>query len=163
MMKKFSIYSAATGMLTGGCYSTNHADPAEFVRLNTPDGHGAVDGHHDHLSQRVDLDLLNADGGPATAAHVVDYKPPSPSPNHEWHEQTKRWKLTVAASDQATRTQLLAARKSELHKRQADPLRRLLLNPQDEAARKSLHEIDDGLSEVNDELASAAAMTRETE
>lgn len=49
----------------------------------------------------------------ANATHVVDYQPPSPSPDHEWNATTQRWQLSAvaqrAASEQMTRGRALAA------------------------------------------------------
>jgi hypothetical protein len=78
------IYDLATGVFTGVSLHTNLKKPADitaFIAANTPEGHGAYVGYVDPLSQRFDL---------ATRT-VVDYRPPQPSPRHEWNATSKRW------------------------------------------------------------------------
>jgi hypothetical protein len=60
--------------LETGALHRNHlvTSDASLVPLNTPDGHGAIDvvdgRRFDHLSQRVDLELLKADDDAAATA-----------------------------------------------------------------------------------------------
>lgn len=81
-MKSVSYYHKSSGLLTGSLYTFSD-DLA--VALNTPDDHIAIDGHHDHLSKRVNIET----------GDVVDYQPPCPSEHHEWNDDTKRWVINA--------------------------------------------------------------------
>jgi hypothetical protein len=37
----------------------------------------------------------------ANAAHVIEYQSPQPSSDHEWHAESKRWRLSDAAQANA--------------------------------------------------------------
>lgn len=90
--KEYSVFDKATGLFTGTIISV----PDDRLEQNTPAGHSVVEGRHDHLSRRVDLEAVT-DGliGPH---HVVDWQPPPPSENHEWNAKTRRWHLTATAA-----------------------------------------------------------------
>src|ERR1700727_8531 len=78
------FYDAKTGLFTGVSIHTTLTEPTavkEFVAENTPAGHGSYIGYVDALSQKIDL----------STGQIVDYKPPQPSPRHEWNPVTKRW------------------------------------------------------------------------
>lgn len=62
----FSFYDPASGIFTGTVFS----GPADSVDLNCPLGFAYLQGKHDHLSVRIDLD---------TGA-LVPYTPPPPPP-----------------------------------------------------------------------------------
>jgi hypothetical protein len=83
-MKDYSFYHAETGAIYNNKFST---DDEMLVALNTPPDHVAIDGHHDHLSQRVDL----------KTGKIIDYQPPAPSTDHAWNDVTKRYQLSIAA------------------------------------------------------------------
>jgi hypothetical protein len=82
-MKTYSFYHKDTGAFNGVKFSST--DPND-VELNVPADHIAIEGHHDHLSKRVEN------------GEVVDFQPPQPSPDHEWNGETKRWQLTTAVA-----------------------------------------------------------------
>ncbi|MBT9495383.1 MAG: phage tail assembly chaperone [Paucibacter sp.] len=73
-----------------------------------------LEGHFDHLSQRVAVDLLGENGGPV----VVPYQPPAP-PDDElrtwaWDQTSKRWRSTpttaaIAADVRAERYRRMVA------------------------------------------------------
>lgn len=63
-MKRYSFFDLSTGLLAAHQYGTS--DPAD-VALNTPPGHGVIDGHHDRSSKRVDI----------TTGELVDYQRPA--------------------------------------------------------------------------------------
>lgn len=106
-----SEYSTASGLFTGRRFSG--LDAAGLL-ANVSPGHAALEGHFDHLSQRVDIDLLDEQGLPV----VVGYQPPAP-PDDElrtwaWDETTKRWRSTptiaaIAAGVRAERDRRMAA------------------------------------------------------
>jgi hypothetical protein len=132
-VRTYSIFDADTGLLAGRAFSTDIADPVEHARIvamNTPDGHGAVEGEHDHLSRRVDI---------ATGA-VVDYQPPAPSTDHEWSVAMKRWQFTAPAQAALERRRTALARHAELISQQHDDMRRAVLG--DAAALEGLKAIE---------------------
>ncbi|HEY3679029.1 MAG TPA: hypothetical protein VGL45_09935 [Bradyrhizobium sp.] len=63
-MKRYSFFDLSTGLLASHQYGTS--DAADLA-LNTPPGHGVIDGHHDHLNKRVDI----------TTGELVDYQRPA--------------------------------------------------------------------------------------
>jgi hypothetical protein len=85
MNRLVSFYHRETGALHDARLMTS--DPAS-IKLNTPADHVAIDGHHDRLCKRVDIDT----------GEVVDYQPPAPSVDHEWNADARRWRLSPAAT-----------------------------------------------------------------
>src|SRR5277367_2415396 len=99
-MKTVSFYHKDTGIFHGNQFiGTDDAT----VALNTPPDHVAIDGHHDPLSKRVNLDAhrqivaieaeietvqdraqRQAELDALKALLLVDYQPPAPSTDHEW-------------------------------------------------------------------------------
>lgn len=143
MKKNFTLYDRATGMFTPSYYFGNPA-------LHETEGFAAMEGHHDHLSRKVD---------PATG-EVVDHQPPQPDDRHEWDGTAKRW--VPNAATRAHQSALLAAvtRTAELEAPERHLVRRLTLDPSDAEARRALAAIDDELARLNkllDPLASAGS------
>jgi hypothetical protein len=110
-MKTVSFFHKDTGALHSNQLICSDDS---VVAMNTPADHIAIDGHFDHLSKRVDVanpefvDVYvnrTKTDTPAKALRykVVDYVPPSPSDDHEWNSETKRWviKAEVIAKAQA--------------------------------------------------------------
>lgn len=62
----------------------------------------------------------------ATLAAIVDYQPPQPSPDHEWHAESKRWRLTAEANHRNKVRAAAIARIAELEIKQARRVRELL-------------------------------------
>lgn len=89
-MRRFSVYRLSDGMFTGRTFGGTIVTDAKMA-ASLGDGEACLEGQYDHLSQRVDL------SGPVP--HVVDYKPPQPSVDHEWDAITKRWVMTAAATE----------------------------------------------------------------
>ena len=119
-MKQYSLYDSGTGLFVGRTFGTDLADPAthaQALAANTPPGHAAIEGHHDHLSRRVDL----------ATGHVIDYQPPAPSPDHEWHAPTKRWRLSEAAQAAAATRADARARIAELEAASGPLVRKAVL------------------------------------
>ena len=109
------FYDARTGLFTGVSIHTNLTAPKAvkvFIAENTPAGHGAFVGYVDALSQKMDLDSMQ----------LVDYRPPQPSPKHEWNAVTKRWQRQAALK----RSEALA-RIAELEKGQHRTVRETLI------------------------------------
>lgn len=96
-MKSVMFYHLDTGILRPSHFTTSDDS---LVELNIPDNHAAIEGHHDHLSRRVDL----------AAGIVVDYQPPQPSADHEWNADIRRWQLTAAAQAKADAREAALAR-----------------------------------------------------
>ncbi len=153
----WSLYDLVNGFLAGRTVSC----PEEHLDANTPSGYAPVSGRHDHLSRRVDLELLARDDdaaatvwaavvdanrlrrtagaenvvdppppkrGVATAAHVVDYQPPAPSPDHEWNGTARRWQLNPAAVTAAADRAAARVELAELEKKTPALLRAVALN-----------------------------------
>jgi hypothetical protein len=109
------FYDAKTGLFTGVSIHTNLTSPKAvktFIAENTPAGHGAFVGYVDALSQKMDIDTKQ----------LVDYRPPQPSPRHEWNLITKRWQRQAALK----RSEALA-RIAELEKGQHRTVRETLI------------------------------------
>jgi len=109
------FYDSKTGLFTGVSIHTNLSEPKavkQFVAENTPAGHGAYIGYADALSQKMDL----------TSGQIVDYKPPQPSPRHEWNPVTKRWQKQAALKRSA-----VLARIADLEKGQHRTVRETLI------------------------------------
>lgn len=109
------FYDDKTGLFTGVSIHTNLTEPKavkQFIAENTPTGHGAYVGYVDALSQKMDL-----------ASHqIVDYKPPQPSPRHEWNPVTKRWQKQAAL-----KRSVALARIADLEKGQHRTVRETLI------------------------------------
>lgn len=106
-----SFFHRETGLLNGIQLT---ASDDEAVLLNTPVDHLPVNGHHDHLSKRVDVRnpsfIESEDGERVPVFSVIDYKPPRPSSDHEWNDATKRWQLSAAAAAKIDRSDFVKAR-----------------------------------------------------
>ena len=76
-----SFYHKDTGLFNGIQFLTSDEST---VALNTPPDHIAIEGHHDCLSRRVDVDTGN----------VIPYQPPQPTEHHVWRNGIERWVLS---------------------------------------------------------------------
>jgi hypothetical protein len=80
-MKAWSFADPQTGMFSGQAFMGTEAR----LQGNVPPGLIAVEGLHDHLSKRLDVN---------TGA-VVDWQPPRPADSematHDWDATTQRW------------------------------------------------------------------------
>jgi hypothetical protein len=109
------FYDAKTGLFTGVSMHTNLTTPKsvkQFIAENTPAGHGSYVGYVDALSQKMDL----------ASGQIVDYKPPQPTPKHEWNPITKRWQKQAALKRSAA-----LARIADLEKGQHRTVRETLI------------------------------------
>jgi hypothetical protein len=132
-----SFYHRETGLLHDSQFMTN--DEAN-VEMNTPADHIAIDGHHDRLSQRVDIE----------SGEVVDYQPAQPSPSHEWNESTRRWELSPSAQAAIARRAAARARIADLEAGQGRLLRQHALGVG--AALERLRALDDEVERLSAEL-----------
>lgn len=132
-MKRWSFYSQITGELTGRTFAASN--PAALER-NTPAHCGAVEGEHDHLSRRVDL----------ASGQVVDFQPPSPGPDHEWNEGSRRWvKRADVLARESENVQIM--HEIEQLERAADrPLREIALDGNNATALTRLRAIDERIA-----------------
>ena len=88
-MNTFSVCHAGTGLFTGVVITLDQSLSAEALALaaslNTPAGHVAVPGCHDHLSRRLDVET----------GEVVDWQPPAPPADEftswAWDADARRW------------------------------------------------------------------------
>jgi hypothetical protein len=109
------FYDAKTGLFSGVSIHTNLTAAKavkSFIAENTPPGHGAFVGYVDALSQKMDVGSMR----------LVDYRPPQPTPRHEWNPITKRWQRQMALK----RSEALA-RIAELEKGQHRTVRETLI------------------------------------
>ena len=109
------FYDITTGLFSGVSIHTNLTSAKSvklFIAENTPPGHGAYVGYVDALSQKMDLNTMQ----------LVDYRPPQPSPRHEWNAITKRWQRQMALK----RSEALA-RIADLEKGQHRTVRETLI------------------------------------
>jgi hypothetical protein len=81
------VYDTSTGLIEYSVFVQNSDRLENIVR----DGQGCVLGVHDGLCYRVNV----------TTGEVEDYRPPQPSPNHAWDEDTKRWVYVKTDADVA--------------------------------------------------------------
>jgi hypothetical protein len=124
----WTIFDLSSGLFVGRTFHGTRASLA----LNIPSGCGAVEGRHDYLSRRVDIE----------SGEVVEYQPPQPSPDHEWNATTKRWALSAAVQERNARRGAARAQIAALESAQVRPQRELLLDPTNADARKRLEAIE---------------------
>jgi hypothetical protein len=133
---------------TGQLYSvTITVSDDDAVKLNTPDGHEAVEippgVRVDPQSQRVDL----------ATKKIVDYQPPQPAPDNVWNATTKRWQPSAVKTAQ-TNADLRARRQIRtLEDSQHRVIRECQLGVP--GAQKRLKEIDDKIAQLRPALAAA--------
>lgn len=142
--REISIFSKQTGLFLGRTISGTGMSEA-LLDAHLKDGEGRIDGYHDHLSRRVDVEHLR-DGERATEAHVIDYQPPQPSADHEWHEPTKRWRLSGAAQEKSAVSAAAQARIATLEAESVPLMRKTVLG--DATARSRLQSLDDEIAEL---------------
>jgi hypothetical protein len=143
MMKDWSFYDVASGALVG---RTFHG-PLAYLAQNTPPGCAAVEGVHDHLSQRVDL----------ASGAVVDWQPPAPADTefftHAW--VARRWvALPTPAERRRVDRQRLAERIAAVEAGQARALREAVLQT-DPGAVARLQAIEQQIAALRAEMAEA--------
>ncbi len=83
---------------------------------------------------------------------VVDYQPPAPSADHEWNAETKRWEISAAVQERQQRRQGALQSIAALEARQLRPVRELLRNPSDIAARARLDSIEEQIAALREQL-----------
>jgi hypothetical protein len=130
-----SFYHRETGLFDG-----QHliASGEASVKLNTPPDHIVIDGHHDHLARRVDLQT----------GEVVDYQPPRPSDEHDWNATTKRWQINTEIQQRKFARASALAQIATLEASQHRPMRELMRDPTNAEARKRLDAIEAEISEL---------------
>ena len=138
MTKTYSLYEAATGLFTG---KRLHCDDEGLLAVRLPAGTLAMEGAFDHRAQRLDL----------ASGKVVAYRPPAPSPDHEWDAVGKRWQYKAANPGPEGRTGAIYARIQALEATQGRAVREATLG--DPQAMRRLKEIDAEISELRRELA----------
>ena len=133
-----SFYDAGTGLFTGKRYS----GPSKYLKQNTPKGTRPINGGHDHLSFRVDLD----------SGTVVDYQPPRPDNDHEWSEPHRRWRLKPEIANRLRVREAALQKISDLERRQLRPARELAVDPSNEEAAHRMREIEGKILTLRSEL-----------
>lgn len=139
-MKIVSFYHKDTGLLNSVQFMCS--DDADLV-LNTPKNHAVIDGHHDSLCKKVDIESKT----------VVDYQPLQPSENHEWNNFTKRWVHTKEYQVRLEKRNAAAFQISMLECRQPRILRKIALQAEGWMTYKSeLIEIENQITELEKDL-----------
>lgn len=111
-MNHYSLYSLETGLFDGRTLDL----PSTMLALNTPPGMGAIEGHFDHRAWRVDL----------ASVEVTPWEAP-PVPQADLDAAARRLAMQQVAV---------------LERGQARAMRALMLDPNDQAARARLAEIE---------------------
>lgn len=134
-MSQWSFASVETGRFSGRTFSGS----AKLLRLNTPAGHIAIEGHYDSRTQRVDVVALEAARG--------DHSPPS-----DFVVAYQRPQIETDAEQQASRDRQARQRIDELERAQRRPVRELLIDPTNVAAKQRLAEIDAEIAVLRSDL-----------
>jgi hypothetical protein len=108
--------------------------------MRLPPGTLAIEGAHDHMSQRVDL----------STGKVVPYHPLAPSADHEWNAASKRWQVRKGVRETEGRRAVVFARIHALETSQGRAIREATLG--DAGAIKRLKEIDAEIAALRAEL-----------
>lgn len=137
-MKAVSFYHKENGVL-----ASNHLVVSDdgMLEANTPRDHAAIDGHHDHLSKRFDLQTKQ----------LVEWIPPAPSADHVWDEASKTWNLNPDAMAKIERRRTAYARIAVLESSTLRTLREHALGHAGAA---------DKLKEIDDEILSLRSLLR---
>lgn len=136
-MKAVSFYHKETGRLHGNLLIVSDD---EVLALNTPADHAAIEGHHDPLSKRFDIETKR----------IVEWIPDAPSADHVWNPETKRWQPSAAAAEKIARGHAARARIQELEASQHRHLRGQALGKP--GAAEALQAIDDEISALELQL-----------
>lgn len=135
-MKLYSYYHKDTGLFDGQQVMVTDI---RGIEGHIPADHMAIEGHHDPLTKKVDL----------TTGNVVDYQPPQPSDDHEWHEPSKSWVIKQSILDEQARRNAIMVQINALEAKQPRVIRDIFLNSADgSAAMKQLHDIEDQIVEL---------------
>lgn len=124
-MKTASFCNRETGIFNGTLFL---ASDDEALALNTPAAHIAVEGHHDHLTKRFDIET----------GKVIDYTPPAPPA------------ADVVAARKQTRSAAARAQINALESSQHRLIRECLLGSS--TAKAKLQAIDDEIVSLRSQL-----------
>jgi hypothetical protein len=139
-MKQVSFYHKSTGMFA--TFKITSSDENTLV-LNTPKDHIAIEGNHDHLSRCVDM----------TSGEVIEYRPQPPSEEHEWHDETKRWRLTAEAQAKIDKRRAALSQIAILEAQQPSLMRKIMLEVPGWASSKyALRQIEEQITELEKNL-----------
>jgi hypothetical protein len=127
-MRQWHFYDAQTGLFSGRKMTCSE----RTLAANTPEGITAIAGNFDPMSQRVDLET----------GEVIDYQPPAPDDDHVWSHEVKRWQLKPEVRERRRNRAQARARIRELEESQHRPQRELAIDPDNEAARERLRNIE---------------------
>lgn len=118
--KTWHIYSLVDGTFTGSRISgpvDEQGNMQPGIERSIPEGHGAIEGVIDAMSQRVNL----------LTRTLEDYQPPQPSTDHGWDAVTKRWSLNAAVVQRMKMERESRARIAQLELAQLRPMREIAL------------------------------------
>jgi hypothetical protein len=138
------------------------ASDDRVIDINIPPDHIVIEGHHDHLSKRVDVsvppEIINnagkvgysMDEATRIVHKIIDYQPPAPSTDHEWDAQTKRWQISAAAQAKAAARSAALARIAALEASQHRHIRGLALGKP--GAKEALQAIDEEIISLESQI-----------
>lgn len=138
-MKTFSFYNVQTGEFHPRTYADSRFETVPANQI--PEGHAIIEGRYDVLSQRVDIENDGA---------VVDWRPPQPSPAHEWDGSTKRWVLSPAERARQLKRASALAQIAALESKGLRAQRELALGY--DGAKQRLQAIDDQIAALRSDL-----------
>ncbi len=124
-MRTWSFYSEADGRFLSRRLTSTDRNARE---INTPPGYRAIEGHFDHLSQRVDLE----------SGQVVDDADLA---------QANRVRM-----DREREHSSSLQRIEQLERQQLRPLRELAVDPKNAEAESRLRSIDEQIAELRGQL-----------
>lgn len=125
---KYSEFRLDSGVFTGRRFGASN-----IKLLKIPAGAGLVPGEFDPKTQRVDVDALKDGDGPS--GFVIAYAPP-----RDVQSETRQ------------RRRMARQRIDRLERAQRRPVRELLIDPNNAAAKQRLAEIDDEIASLRSDL-----------
>jgi hypothetical protein len=142
-MSAVDFFDAGTGLWTGVRFSGSEAD----IALNAPAGSVPVAAVEFPWAMRLDADT----------GTLVDYKPPAPSPDHDWNAQERRWVVRPAVLQQQS------AKRAALEEITRLELSQLRLQREERIGRGGLTplEIKKRLEDIDDQIIALRAIVNQ--
>ncbi len=144
-IREFTVFDVDTGAIR---YHLSCA--VEHVAANTPHGCDVIEGHFDGRTCRIE------NGAPVSVADAP------PSDRHMWDDACQEYVLKPEFSAAERRCSRLLSALSALEQRQLRPLRELAVNPDDQAAKDRLAELENDAGELRRQLQEARRILAST-
>jgi hypothetical protein len=132
--RRWAYFDLTTGLQVGHFIEGTEEDA---IANAPPNSRAIPDVPHPHAKRLVD-------------GVLVDYQPPAPSPDHEWNDAEKEWRLSAAAKRTMQERNAALSQINVLEQSQARALRELALG--DETARDRLTVIDEQIAALRPKL-----------